>query len=141
MSSVEVMMDEKVTPVPDSQNNNNHNNHNHLENSKEDNEAGPVCEPDTDGDGEVMRVMKDVSETEQTNDSSNYSPPPPRKIARRSKGSGTRKSTSSPRLKVPTPTSITGTPCGSSSEREPNSSPASIDNPATNGSANVRFCI
>lgn len=127
------MMEEQASPVPDSQNNNNHNNH--LENNKED--VGTSGEADTDGDGEVMSVMKDVSETEQTNDSSNYSPPPPRKIAKRSKGSN-RKSTSSPRLKVPTPTSILGTPAGSSSEREPNSSPASIENPTTNGSANVR---
>jgi len=125
------MMEDEPSELPDSQNNNNHNNH--LAESKESSkEVGKSGEVDTDADGEVMSVMKDVSEMEQTNDSSNYSPPPPRKIAKRSKGSN-RKSTSSPRLKVPTPTSI----MGSSSEREPNSSPASNENPTTNGSANV----
>jgi len=121
---------ETVGTMPDTQNNNNHNNH--AVNNKSDSDGRASGE--FDGDREVMSVLKDVSEAEQTNDSANYSPPPPKKIAKRSRGS-TRKSSSSPRLKVPTPNS--GTSLGSSSEREPTFSPASIENPATNGSTTV----
>lgn len=145
------MMDKEVpTIVPETQNNNNHHNdHSNsysLEDGKDDedlqNEVAKCSSNNdvvSDGDAEVNNINnKDVtaSEAERTNDSANYSPFPPCKIARRSKDSN-RKSVSSPRMKTSTPNSMVGTPAGSSSEREPNSSPASIDNPPTNGSINV----
>ncbi|OXA65001.1 MPN domain-containing protein [Folsomia candida] len=133
------MMDKEAVPVVnETQNNNNHHHNNsYLEDTKDDDEAAKCSSNNdivSDGDTEVNNINnKDISETEQTNNDT--SPFPPCKIARRSKDSN-RKSASSPRMKTSTPNSMAGTPAGSSSEREPNSSPASIDNPPTNGSIN-----